>query len=103
MLCPEVFTWHPIEECIKLLNTNKYSRFAPKNKTNESITEDQDKIENIDNVKINLNLNDRQTQLRFIDFCKFLKPDTVQEFNHLVFNYCKLFGKEVSERILINF
>ncbi|CAF4350710.1 unnamed protein product, partial [Adineta steineri] len=27
LLCPETYTWHPIEKCIPLLNAHKYARF----------------------------------------------------------------------------
>ncbi|XP_071505523.1 arginyl-tRNA--protein transferase 1-like [Diadema antillarum] len=29
LLCPEGYTWHPMEECRPLLDANKYSRFSP--------------------------------------------------------------------------
>lgn len=28
LLCPEVYTWHPIEYCLELLDKNNYARFA---------------------------------------------------------------------------
>lgn len=103
MLCPEVYTWHPIEECIKLLNANKYSRFAPRGKSDQAITEDQDQIDNIDNVKIKLTIGEEMKIINFKDFCTFLRTDFIPEFEYLVLNYCKLFGKKVSERIKIKF
>lgn len=32
LLCPEVFSWHPVEECSPKLDKNKYSRFADPDK-----------------------------------------------------------------------
>ncbi|RNA23215.1 arginyl-tRNA-- transferase 1-like isoform X2 [Brachionus plicatilis] len=103
LLCPEVYTWHPIEECIKILNTSKYSRFAPREKGNHTITEDQDQIENVENVKIKFSVRGHSRMINFQEFCNFLNPNYIPEFTNLVLNYCKLFGKTVSERIVINF
>lgn len=27
LLCPEVYTWHPVKDCIPKLDLDKYSRF----------------------------------------------------------------------------
>lgn len=44
LLCPEVFSWHPVEECSLKLDKNKYSRFADPDKVDEEGQVDLDKV-----------------------------------------------------------
>lgn len=47
LLCPEAYTWHPIERCLPLLDKNKYSRLEP-----NSSVKDSDAIENVNEVSM---------------------------------------------------
>ncbi|CAG0881958.1 unnamed protein product [Darwinula stevensoni] len=41
LLCPETYTWHPMERCRSLLNANRYSRFHP----DESVEDPDGRVE----------------------------------------------------------
>ncbi|CAF0861478.1 unnamed protein product [Brachionus calyciflorus] len=106
LLCPEMFTWHPIEYCVPLLNLKKYCRLAlNENENNQSAnTEDQSKIDNIDNVNIKIRLERNRTRnMKFKDLRNYLSPDHANEFIHMIRGYCNLFGKSVSDEIIIKF
>ncbi|CAN7988184.1 unnamed protein product [Ixodes hexagonus] len=47
LLCPETYTWHPIEKCRPLLDINKYSRFEQ-----DKSEEDKDAVTNLNEVSI---------------------------------------------------
>jgi arginine-tRNA-protein transferase len=98
LLCPEVFDWHPLEYCIELLEKSKYVRFAKREQ------KDQDENKSIDNVRIRMKLGGSDTRiLKFNDFKNFLNESYVSHFQNLIEGYCKLFGKGVSQRVLIKF
>ena len=99
LLCPETYTWHPIEKCVELLDHSKYCRFAAPDDV------DQDQNEKIDDVKIRLKLreNSEIKVFRFREFCEILNPSFVPQFTHLVTGYCKLFGSKFSSGVLIKF
>ena len=98
LACPEVFTWHPIEECLKKLETKKYSRFAP-----ESSNDSNENTE-IDSIKIRVKFRDSEMKIfKFSEFCTFLNPSFVEQFNNLIKGYSKLFGKSFSQNVLIKF
>jgi hypothetical protein len=110
LACPEVFTWHPIEECAEILDRSKYSRLAPSNTqgagdvASNAILTDSDAIDSIDEVKIKVKLGNRDPQvLKVNEFCEFLNSSYVPRFKHLINGYCRLFGKTLSKRILIKF
>nr|XP_050027669.1 arginyl-tRNA--protein transferase 1-like isoform X3 [Dermacentor andersoni] len=45
LLCPETYTWHPIEKCKPLLDANKYCRFEQDpNKGDENAVQDLDEV-----------------------------------------------------------
>jgi len=109
LACPEVFTWHPIEECVELLDKSKYSRLAPNPvETNDSasnaVVTDSDANDSIDQVQIRVNLGNSDPRIfKFNEFCELLNPSYVPRFKNLISGYCKLFGKTLSKRILIKF
>jgi hypothetical protein len=114
LLCPEVYTWHPIENCILLLEKNKYSRFAPTaaseavgSSSSSNVVEiirDQDSNDDIEEVRIRIKFRDNETKVvKFNDFCQFLNESFVPQFKRLIEGYCKLFGKKFSHRVLIKF
>lgn len=47
LLCPETYTWHPIELCLPLLDRNKYSRLEP-----NSAVKDIDAIDSVNEVSM---------------------------------------------------
>lgn len=96
--CPQVFTWHPIKECLKKLETNKYSRFAAESEI------DSDENTEIDSIKIRVKFRDTEMKIfNFSEFCNFLNPSFVEQFNNLIRGYTKLFGKRFSQKVLIKF
>ncbi|CAD5117517.1 DgyrCDS6284 [Dimorphilus gyrociliatus] len=44
LLCPESYSWHPIEECKRKLDQSKYSRFSNKEDRDEDATTDFSEI-----------------------------------------------------------
>ncbi len=106
MACPEVFTWHPIEECVELLDKSKYSRLAQEtcNAASNAILTDWDANDSIDEVQIKVKLGNSNPRIfKFNEFCQLLNPDYVPRFKDLISGYCKLFGKTLSKRIIIKF
>ncbi|EEC16828.1 conserved hypothetical protein [Ixodes scapularis] len=47
LLCPETYTWHPIEKCRPLLDINKYSRFEQ-----DRSKEDENAVTDLNDVSI---------------------------------------------------
>lgn len=47
LLCPETYTWHPIEKCRPLLDVNKYSRFEQ-----DRSKEDENAVKDLNNVSV---------------------------------------------------
>lgn len=99
LLCPEIYTWHPIEMCVELLERKKYSRFANKDAI------ERDKTESVNDVRIRVKFSkDSGVKIfKFGDFCEYLNPGYVPQFRHLIEGYCKLFGNEFSKNVLIKF
>lgn len=98
LLCPEAFSWHPIDHCFKLLSIKKYSRFSDKD------AKDVDLFKDINEIKIRGKFRESEPKVfRFNEFCRFLNASFVPQFSHLINGYCKLFGRDFSKRVLINF
>ncbi|XP_064629205.1 arginyl-tRNA--protein transferase 1-like isoform X2 [Lineus longissimus] len=88
LLCPEVYSWHPIPECRPKLDASTYSRFAEQGKVDENaITDD------LSEVSI---LFERQQMTYDIYLAVSINPDTDQ-----VKEYAKLVGKKCAERMLL--
>jgi hypothetical protein len=114
-MCPEAFSWHPIEYCIELLEKAKYSRFsqsssnlnstASSTKTTSTVSASANKTEfDINNVKIRVKFKESDTRIvAFTEFCEFLNPNFIPQFKRLIDGYCCLFGPEFSKRVLIKF
>ena len=100
LLCPEAYTWHPIEYCFPLLEKQKYHRFE-----NETSTINEKNNENcLDYVQIRVQFRDSDVKIcKFNEFCKMLKADFVPQFTNLIRGYCKLFGEKFSKSVLIKF
>lgn len=47
LLCPETYTWHPLEECLPILEKSKYSRLNP-----DPSAVDANRFENINEVSV---------------------------------------------------
>ena len=98
LVCPETFTWHPIEYCFELIEKNKYSRFSPSHEV------DENEFGDLKDVKIRAKFRDAEARIfTFKEFCRFLNKDFVPQFTHLITGYCKLFGRQFSRRVLIKF
>lgn len=61
LLCPETYTWIPIEKCISLLDTNKYSRL---NENIDAFDENLPHDEDLNSVSVVYN----NTLMRFKTF-----------------------------------
>ncbi len=97
LLCPEVYSWHPIEICVDLLEKNKYSRFAAKD------INELDKNDSVNDVRIRVKLGKDTRIFKFSDFCEYLNRGYVPQFRHLIEGYCRLFGNKFSKHVLIKF
>ena len=97
LTCPETFTWHPIETCSALLEKNKYCRFGEEN------SNEPDEV-NIEHIKIRVKFRDSEMKIFGLEeFCGYLNESYIPHFRRLVQGYCKLFGKQFSDRVLIKF
>jgi hypothetical protein len=98
LLCPEVYTWHPIEQCRPKLTTTKYSRLNP-----DLNAKDEDLSENfeIGLVKTRF-LSDTYHDLYFKDFSEILNPVYEKYFSDLIGSFRVLFGDTISKRVYIN-
>ena len=107
LLCPEVYTWHPIEHCTSLLDINKYSRFAPPIMLDiGECSHDVNNNDEIENIKIRVKfVNDKFKIYKFKDLCDFLikrnRSDSISDYRTLLVGYWKLFGEEFSNNVLI--
>ena len=81
LLCPEAFTWHPIEECEPKLDISKYSRL---NGNLNAVDED---ARNIKDEDIQIYYNDR-----WIDY-KMYKKYADEEEDSDIKEFAKLVGK----------
>lgn len=88
LLCPEVYSWHPIEYCIPLLERSKYSRL-----NEDPQAKDPEQPVNVKNVSI-LFHNEAMTYQKFLSFN--LSVNNLQE----VTEYASLVGDKLSKRML---
>lgn len=88
LLCPETYTWHPIEECKPKLDVSKYSRFA------DSDVEDENGKIDLDKVTILF-----MRQMMTYDIYKALNPKAKDAKE--VLEYSKFVGKKCAERMLL--
>lgn len=92
LLCPETYTWHPIEKCIPLLNQKKYVRFE-----SDLSKVDVDEEKNINNLKLRVNQ-------------RIITPNQLQAMNENYFFYilerfvilAKFVGRICANRIIID-
>lgn len=82
LLCPETYTWHPIEKCKPLLDVNKYCRFEQ-----DPTKGDENAVRDLDEVMI---LHNR-TVITYKKYCRLKgnadKPE-VREYANLVGKKC---------------
>jgi hypothetical protein len=98
LLCPEAFSWHPIEFCFELLDKKKYNRFSDKD------AKDQDQFRNINEINIRAELPGTGSRdYKFSEFCHYLRESFLPQFYHLINGYCVLFGRKFSKRVLLKF
>ncbi|XP_074643511.1 arginyl-tRNA--protein transferase 1-like isoform X2 [Tubulanus polymorphus] len=91
LLCPEVYTWHPIEECKPLLHINKYSRFEKPGKEDPNGSIDVDKV---------MVLYERQMMPYSVYKALKFKGTAVRDKME-VKQYASLVGKTCSQKILL--
>ncbi|CAF3705709.1 unnamed protein product [Adineta steineri] len=92
LLCPETYTWHPIEKCIPLLNAHKYARFET-----DPTKVDQDEETNIEQLKLRVHQ-------------KIITPIQLQQLDENYFFYildrftmfAKFAGRIFANRIIID-
>lgn len=89
LLCPEVYTWHPIESCLPLLERSKYSRL-----NEDPQAKDANLPENLNGVSI-LFHNEAMTFQKFLSFNSAV--DHVEE----VSEYASLVGDKLSKCMLL--
>jgi len=92
LLCPETYTWHRIEKCIPLLNSNKYARFEL-----DLTKVDENEESNIEHLKLRVNH-------------QIMTPLQLQAYNENYFFYiidrfitfAKFVGRICTNRIIID-
>lgn len=90
LLCPEVFSWHPIEECSPRLDKNKYSRFADPDKEDEGGRVDLDSVM----------ILHRRMAMTYQQY-KLLNPKTKTQHDDVVRKYAGFVGRSCASRMLL--
>ncbi|XP_062580443.1 arginyl-tRNA--protein transferase 1-like isoform X1 [Saccostrea cucullata] len=90
LLCPEVYSWHPIEECAPKLDQNRYSRFAEPGKEDE-----EGKVE-LDKVMI---LHKRMAMT--YEQYKLLNPRKQTTHDNVIRKYSSFVGRSCATRMLL--
>ncbi|XP_048771474.2 arginyl-tRNA--protein transferase 1-like isoform X2 [Ostrea edulis] len=90
LLCPEVYSWHPIEECVPKLDESKYSRFA------ESGKEDEDGNLELDEVMV----LHRRMMMSYGQY-KQLNPQRKESQDTAVRKYAGFVGQDCARRMLL--
>jgi len=98
LLCPEAFTWHPIEDCIPLIENRKYSRLNP-----DAKDKDIDVVESIDEVKIKTDEGDSHVILPYKDFISLVSRRHRPKVKENVEGYGQLFGKQLLNNVYLKF
>jgi len=89
LLCPEVYSWHPIEYCIPLLEKSKYSRF-----NEDPEAKDPEQVVNVNHVSV-LYHHRAMTYHQYIS----LNPSH-QQLEEVV-QYANLVGNKLSRKMLL--
>lgn len=90
LLCPEVFSWHPIEECSPKLDKNRYSRFADPDKEDEGGRVDLDSVM----------ILHRRMAMTYQQY-KLLNPKTKTQHDDVVRKYAGFVGQSCATRMLL--
>ncbi|KAL1416194.1 hypothetical protein MTO96_006456 [Rhipicephalus appendiculatus] len=88
LLCPETYTWHPIEKCKPLLDVNKYCRFEQ-----DPTKGDEHAVQDLDEVMI---LHNR-TVITYKKYCRLKGNADKAE----VREYANLVGKKCIKRLFL--
>lgn len=88
LLCPETYTWHPIEKCLPKLDQNKYARFAPEGIDDKNLDVPEDSITIL-----------FMRQLMTYDIYKTLNPKAKDA--KTVKKYSQLVGKKVAPKMML--
>uniref|UniRef100_A0A1B6IE36 Arginyl-tRNA--protein transferase 1 n=1 Tax=Homalodisca liturata TaxID=320908 RepID=A0A1B6IE36_9HEMI len=89
LLCPEVYSWHPLESCLPLLERTKYCRFNPDPKVH-----DPDQLVGIGDVSV-LFLN------KAMAYSTFSTLNPANQHQEEVTKYASLVGNKLSRRMLL--
>lgn len=89
LLCPETYTWHPVEKCQLMLDKWTYCRFADKD------VEDENGIITLDNVLVLY----RRSIMTFKQYKDIKKQQNTKE--DVVKEYAGFVGKTCAERMLL--
>ncbi|XP_065305433.1 arginyl-tRNA--protein transferase 1 isoform X3 [Dermacentor albipictus] len=88
LLCPETYTWHPIEKCKPLLDANKYCRFEQ-----DPTKGDENAVQDLDEVLILYN----RTVITYKKYCRLKGNADKAE----VKEYANLIGKNCIKRLFL--
>ncbi|XP_037578351.1 arginyl-tRNA--protein transferase 1 isoform X2 [Dermacentor silvarum] len=88
LLCPETYTWHPIEKCKPLLDANKYCRFEQ-----DPNKGDENAVQDLDEVSILYN----RTVITYKKYCRLKGNADKAE----VKEYANLVGKKCIKRLFL--
>ncbi|KAK3603003.1 hypothetical protein CHS0354_016818 [Potamilus streckersoni] len=88
LMCPEVYSWHPVQDCNKILDQKKYSRFAEEGKEDE-------------NGKIDVNqvLIVHNGEAMPYEVYKAINPESSDEEE--IKEYATFIGRPCAERMLL--
>ncbi|XP_052122954.1 arginyl-tRNA--protein transferase 1 isoform X2 [Frankliniella occidentalis] len=91
LLCPETYTWHPIEECLPLLDKKKYSRLEP----NPSVV-DGNAFDNINELVVFYDLRPM-----YYSRYRELRGGSNDLEDEEVLHYAQLVGRTCAKRVLL--
>lgn len=92
LLCPEAYTWHPIEQCTPKLDVNKYSRF------NDDPAQMDVDGEEVDQANVGVL---HQSTVMTYGIYKMLYKREEEEDDAQVHEYASLVGKKCSKEMLL--
>ncbi|CAM6000605.1 unnamed protein product [Sphagnum balticum] len=97
LLCPEVFNWHPIEDCLPKLDKQKYCRFEAENST----LKDEDGFDVADHQIMILNNRNVKTFAEYkLDISRYNNRIDIENDKN-VKEFGKLVGKKCASQLLL--
>ncbi|XP_046387467.1 arginyl-tRNA--protein transferase 1-like [Ischnura elegans] len=90
LLCPETYTWHPVEKCLPMLDQSKYARFE----TDLSVRNELQCEVNLKKVMI-------LYKCKAMDYCTYKNINSSASDEEEVTEYARLVGEECCQTLLL--